>query len=95
MNPIVVIPARMASTRLPGKPLAAIAGIPMIVRVWRQAMKAQVGPVLVAAAEPEIADAIKAAGGTLSSRRQICPPVRTASTWRSRHSIPGVGMMSW
>lgn len=63
MNPIVVIPARMASTRLPGKPLAAIAGIPMIVRVWRQAMKAQVGPVLVAAAEPEIADAIKAAGG--------------------------------
>jgi 3-deoxy-manno-octulosonate cytidylyltransferase (CMP-KDO synthetase) len=63
MNPIVVIPARMASTRLPGKPLAEIAGVPMIVRVWRQAVAAGVGPVVVAAAEREIADAIEAAGG--------------------------------
>ncbi len=62
-NPIIVIPARMASTRLPGKPLAEIAGVPMIVRVWRQAVAAQIGPVLVAAAEPEIADAVRAAGG--------------------------------
>jgi len=37
MNPIVLIPARLASTRLPNKPLADIAGVPMIVRVWRQA----------------------------------------------------------
>lgn len=64
MNPIVIIPARMASTRLPGKPLADIAGQPMIVRVWRQAMTAGIGPVLVAAAEPEIARAIENAGGT-------------------------------
>ncbi len=63
MNPVVVIPARMASTRLPGKPLAPIAGVPMIVRVWRQAVKAGIGPVLVAAAEAEIADAITEAGG--------------------------------
>lgn len=63
MNPIVVIPARMASTRLPGKPLADIAGKPMIVRVWEQAVAAGVGPVVVAAAEAEIADAIRAAGG--------------------------------
>lgn len=63
MNPIVVIPARMASSRLPGKPLADIAGTPMIVRVWRQAMAAGLGPVVVAAAEPEIASAIRAAGG--------------------------------
>ena len=63
MNPIVVIPARMASTRLPGKPLADIAGEPMIVRVWRQAMRASLGPVLVAAAEPEIAAAVERAGG--------------------------------
>jgi 3-deoxy-manno-octulosonate cytidylyltransferase (CMP-KDO synthetase) len=63
MNPIVVIPARMASTRLPGKPLADIAGLSMIVRVWRQAMAAGVGPVVVAVAESEIADAIEAAGG--------------------------------
>ena len=54
MNTIVVIPARMASTRLPGKPLADIAGEAMIVRVWRQAVKAAIGPVLFAAAEPEI-----------------------------------------
>ncbi|MCF4165822.1 3-deoxy-manno-octulosonate cytidylyltransferase [Zavarzinia compransoris] len=60
---MVVIPARMASTRLPGKPLADICGAPMIVQVWRRAMEADVGPVVVAAAEPEIADAVTAAGG--------------------------------
>lgn len=63
-NPIVVIPARMASTRLPGKPLADINGLPMIVQVWRRAVEADIGPVLVAAAEPEIAQAIESAGGT-------------------------------
>ncbi len=63
MNPLVVIPARMASTRLPGKPLADIHGEPMIVHVWRRAMEAGVGPVLVAAGEAEIARAVEAAGG--------------------------------
>jgi 3-deoxy-manno-octulosonate cytidylyltransferase (CMP-KDO synthetase) len=63
MNPIVLIPARMASTRLPGKPLADIAGTPMIVRVWRQAVAAGIGPVVVAAAEREIAAAVESAGG--------------------------------
>ena len=63
MKPIVLIPARMASTRLPGKPLADIAGEPMIVRVWRQAVAAGIGPVLVAAAESEIVAAIETAGG--------------------------------
>lgn len=63
MKPIVLIPARMASTRLPGKPLADIAGVPMIVRVWRQAVAAAIGPVVVAAAEHEISAAIEAAGG--------------------------------
>ncbi len=63
MNPILLIPTRMASTRLPGKPLADIAGRPMIVRVWERAMAANLGPVLVAAAEPEIVAAITAAGG--------------------------------
>src|SRR4051812_10250807 len=63
MNPVVVIPARMASTRLPGKALAEIAGEPMIVRVWRQAMLADVGPVIVAAAERAIAEAVEQAGG--------------------------------
>ena len=63
MNPILLIPARMASARLPGKPLADIAGTPMIVRVWRQAMAAGLGPVVVAAAEVEIVQAVEAAGG--------------------------------
>jgi 3-deoxy-manno-octulosonate cytidylyltransferase (CMP-KDO synthetase) len=70
MKPIILIPARMASTRLPGKPLADIAGAPMIVRVWRQAIAADIGPVVVAAAEREIVAAIEAAGG----RAVLTPP---------------------
>lgn len=63
MNPILLIPARLASTRLPAKPLADIGGVPMIVRVLRQAEAAGLGPVAVAAGEAEIAAAVKAAGG--------------------------------
>ncbi|KAF0119180.1 MAG: 3-deoxy-manno-octulosonate cytidylyltransferase (CMP-KDO synthetase) [Rhodospirillaceae bacterium] len=63
MTPLVVIPARMASTRLPGKPLADIHGVPMIVRVLRQAEAAAIGPVVVACAEPAIAKAVQTAGG--------------------------------
>lgn len=62
-NTIVVIPARMASARLPGKPLADIHGLPMIAHVWKRAVEANVGQVLVAAAEVEIADAIRDIGG--------------------------------
>ncbi len=62
-NPIVMIPARLASTRLPDKPLADIQGAPMIVHVWRRAMEAEVGPVVVACAEEAIAEAVTAAGG--------------------------------
>ena len=62
-NPIVIIPARLASQRLPDKPLADIAGEPMIVHVWRRAVKADIGPVVVACADAAIADAIAAAGG--------------------------------
>ncbi len=62
-DPLILIPARMASTRLPGKPLADIHGQPMIVHVWRRAMEAKVGRVAVAAAEPEIVEAIVRAGG--------------------------------
>ena len=62
-NPIVLIPARMASQRLPGKPLADIAGKPMIVHVLERAKAAAIGPVVVACGEPEIADAVENAGG--------------------------------
>ena len=61
--PAIVIPARMASTRLPGKPLADVAGEPMIVRVWRRACEADIGPVIVACGEVEIADAVRDHGG--------------------------------
>ena len=62
-NTIIIIPARMASTRLPGKPLADINGVPMIVEVWKRAVSANIGHVLVAAAENAIANAIRDAGG--------------------------------
>jgi 3-deoxy-manno-octulosonate cytidylyltransferase (CMP-KDO synthetase) len=62
-RPLILIPARMASTRLPGKPLADIAGVPMIVQVYRRAREAGLGPVAVACAESEIAAAVEAAGG--------------------------------
>ncbi|MBV8118494.1 MAG: 3-deoxy-manno-octulosonate cytidylyltransferase [Alphaproteobacteria bacterium] len=62
-NPIILIPARLASTRLPDKPLADIAGTPMIVHVWRRAVAAEVAPVVVACGDAEIFAAIEAAGG--------------------------------
>ena len=62
MNPLVLIPARMAATRLPDKPLADIGGVPMIVRAWRQAVASGL-PVAVAAGDPEIVAAIESAGG--------------------------------
>lgn len=60
---LVAIPARMASMRLPGKPLADIAGRPLIVHVLERAVEAGVGPVLVACCEEEVASAVRAAGG--------------------------------
>jgi 3-deoxy-manno-octulosonate cytidylyltransferase (CMP-KDO synthetase) len=62
-NVLILIPARMASVRLPGKPLAAIGGAPMIVQVMRRAQEADVGPVAVATDSAEIAAAVTAAGG--------------------------------
>lgn len=63
MQPLVIIPARMAATRLPGKPLASIGGRPMILHVLDRAREAGVGPVAVAAGEPEIVAAVEAGGG--------------------------------
>ena len=64
MTAITLIPARLAATRLPGKPLADIGGVPMIVRVLRQAEAAGCGRVAVAAGDEEIVEAVTAAGGT-------------------------------
>jgi 3-deoxy-manno-octulosonate cytidylyltransferase (CMP-KDO synthetase) len=62
-NPLILIPARMTATRLPGKPLADVNGEPMIVHVWRRAIEANIGPVAVATDATEIVAAIEAAGG--------------------------------
>ncbi len=63
MNPIIVIPSRMASTRLPGKPLADIGGRPMILHVLDRAREADIGTVAVACSEIEVAEAVRADGG--------------------------------
>ena len=63
MTPVILIPSRMASTRLPNKPLADIAGKPMIVQVYERAMEADIADVVVAADDERIADAVRAVGG--------------------------------
>jgi 3-deoxy-manno-octulosonate cytidylyltransferase (CMP-KDO synthetase) len=60
---LILIPARMAATRLPGKPLADIAGVPMIVHVLRRAQAAAIGPVVVATDSAEVAAVVDKAGG--------------------------------
>ncbi len=59
---LIVIPSRLASTRLPRKPLLEIAGAPMVLHVVQRALDAQIGPVVVAAADPEIAFVVENAG---------------------------------
>ncbi len=63
MKSIIIIPSRMASTRFPGKPLVKIDGIPMIQRVWQQAVNSKVGDVYVACSENEVYDLICSIGG--------------------------------
>jgi 3-deoxy-manno-octulosonate cytidylyltransferase (CMP-KDO synthetase) len=63
MPALILIPARLAASRLPGKPLADILGEPMIVHVWRRAVEAEIGPVVVACDDVRIRDAITRAGG--------------------------------
>jgi 3-deoxy-manno-octulosonate cytidylyltransferase (CMP-KDO synthetase) len=72
-DPVVLVPARMASTRLPGKPLADILGEPMIVHVWRRAIEAGLGPVVVATDESAIVAAIEAVGGIAVMTRSDHP----------------------
>src|ERR1700679_2587967 len=70
---LVLIPARMAPTRLPGNPLLDIAGLPMIVHVLRRAEAAQIGRVAVATDAPEIAAAVKSHGGEAVMTRSDHP----------------------
>jgi 3-deoxy-manno-octulosonate cytidylyltransferase (CMP-KDO synthetase) len=64
MNPIVVIPSRLEASRFPNKPLALIAGEPMILHVWRRAVASNVGPVVVACSSEVIKKVIEDVGGT-------------------------------
>jgi 3-deoxy-manno-octulosonate cytidylyltransferase (CMP-KDO synthetase) len=64
VNPLIVIPSRLAAVRLPDKPLVDIHGDPMIVHVWRRAVASAVGPVVVAAADQAIVDAIRQRSGS-------------------------------
>lgn len=73
LRAIVIIPARMAATRLPGKPLADIGGRPMIAHVANRAMQADVGPVIVATDSPEIAEAVRNHGGEAVMTRSDHP----------------------
>jgi 3-deoxy-manno-octulosonate cytidylyltransferase (CMP-KDO synthetase) len=72
-DPVILIPARMASTRLPGKPLADLCGEPMIVHVWRRGVEAGLGPVVVATDTPEIVAAVEKAGGIAVMTRSDHP----------------------
>ena len=64
MNPLILIPSRLASTRLPNKPLADIGGVPMIVHVLRRALEADLGRVVVATDSQCIVDAVEQGGGS-------------------------------
>ncbi|QDW41086.1 3-deoxy-manno-octulosonate cytidylyltransferase [Bradyrhizobium sp. KBS0725] len=70
---LVLIPARMAATRLPGKPLLDIGGLPMIVHVLRRAEEAEIGRVAVATDTPEIAAAVRTHGGEVVMTRPDHP----------------------
>ncbi len=63
MKSIIIIPSRMASSRFPGKPLVKIDGVPMVQRVWQQALASKVGDVYVACSEKEVYDLITSLGG--------------------------------
>lgn len=65
LKPLIIIPVRLGSTRLPQKPLAEIVGKPMVQHVWERAVEADVAPVVVATDHESIADIIKSLGGTV------------------------------
>jgi 3-deoxy-manno-octulosonate cytidylyltransferase (CMP-KDO synthetase) len=69
MKPVILIPARMESTRLPGKPLADICGKPMIIHVWLRAVASGLGHVVVATDSTAVRQAVEAAGGTVVMTR--------------------------
>jgi 3-deoxy-manno-octulosonate cytidylyltransferase (CMP-KDO synthetase) len=86
LETIIVIPARLASTRLADKVLADIHGEPMIVHVWRRAIEAGIGDVVVACDDPAIADAVTSAGG----RAQLTRPDHPSGSDRIYEAISAI-----
>ena len=84
--PIIIVPARLASRRLPAKALADIAGQPMIVRVWARAMAAGVGPVVVATDCAEIAATVTVAGG----RAVMTDPAHASGSDRIAEAVAAI-----
>ena len=78
MKTIIIIPSRMASTRFPNKPIALIDGIPMVQRVWQQAIASNLGTVVVACCEKEVFDLITSLGGEAT----LTPPELPSGTDR-------------
>ena len=87
-NTLIVIPARMQATRLPGKPMVDIGGAPMIVQVWRRAVAANAGRVVVATDATEVVAAIEAAGGEAVMTRADHARAPIASSRRSTRIDP-------
>ena len=85
MNPLIMIPARMAATRLPNKPLADIGGKPMIVRAYQQATLSGL-PVVIVAGDPEIVEVVQAAGG----RAVLTDPALPSGSDRIRAALEAV-----
>lgn len=81
---LIVIPSRLKATRLPNKPLADIAGRPMIVHVYEKVRQAGAGDVVVACAEPEVAQVVEAAGGRaiLTDPNLPAGTDRVAAAWK-------------
>jgi 3-deoxy-manno-octulosonate cytidylyltransferase (CMP-KDO synthetase) len=84
---MIIIPSRMGSSRLPNKPLADIAGLPMIVHVWQRANEAKIAPVYVACDDTRIAEAVTKAGGSAVLTRPEHPS-GSDRIWEALHNIP-------
>ena len=83
MPPAIVIPSRLGSTRLPNKAISDICGEPMIVHVWRRAMAANIGPVIVACGDQRIYDIVT----TVGADAYLTDPTLPSGSDRAFHAL--------
>jgi 3-deoxy-manno-octulosonate cytidylyltransferase (CMP-KDO synthetase) len=86
-KPIILIPSRMGSMRLPGKPLADINGAPMIAHVLKRALESKIGPVIVACDDKRIVGVVERAGGTAVLTRPDHPR-GSDRIWEALNALP-------